>query len=311
VNFMDNSKTLISFIIPAFNEEKHIGNVIKSIQQIETPFKYEIIVVDHNSSDDTALIADKMSVKVIKKIGGSIASVRNLGVKSSKGEILVFLDADVTLTLKWFQNIENTINELKENIFIVTGSHCNVPENGNWIEKFWFQNYVEEKKTTNLGTGHMIINRKFFDQIGGFDESLSTGEDYDICMKAIKHSGKIKSNSLLRVIHHDYPNNLFQFIKREVWHGKGDVVSLKNILKSKVAVAALMFLALHIFAFITLFLHGLPQYFYTLPMIGVVTLVLLSSIKKYSHCNFKVIIINTLIFYFYYWGRVGSFFDPK
>ena len=304
---MNTLKKDISFIIPAFNEEDFIYEVIKSIRNGDMPFSYEIIVVDHNSTDTTASIAKSLSAKVVTKKGGAIASVRNSGVTKSLGEVLVFLDSDVTLTKEWFQHIGEVINELQKNPYMVSGSHCSPPDNSNWIEHYWFHTYIEEKNVTNLGTGHMIVTRKLFDRVGGFNESLSTGEDYDFCMRVRKQGGEIVNNPHLRAIHHGYPKNIWNFIQREAWHGIGDVSSLKSIYHSKVAVAALLFLMLHL-AGITFLLFKLPTFITTLPFLGIIGLLVLSSYYKYGHCSIRVIIINSIIFYFYYFGRMLSFF---
>ncbi len=307
---MNTLKKYISFIIPAFNEENFIGEVIKSIRNGDMSFSYEIIVVNHNSTDTTASIAKSLSTKVITKVGGTIASLRNSGVAESFGEVLIFLDSDVTLTKEWFQNIGTTIKKLHNNPYIVTGSHCTPPDNGNWIERYWFQNFSEENNVRHLGTGHMIVTRELFDRVGGFNESLSTGEDYDFCMRVCKYGGMIVNNPSLRVIHHDYPKNIFDFTQREAWHGKGDVSSLKLIYHSKVAVAALLFLMLHL-AGITFLFFKLPIFITTLPFLGIIGLLVLSSYYKYGHCSIRVIVINSIIFYFYYFGRILSFFTPR
>ena len=150
---MDTLSRLISFVIPAFNEETSIAITLRSILGGEIKWPYEIIVVDHNSTDNTVKIAKRLGAKVVNKKGGSIASVRNFGIENSKGDLIVFLDADVSLTPKWFTAFSAVVDEVSDNPMIVTGSHCHVPEDGNWIEHYWFDSYVHEINVTNLGTG--------------------------------------------------------------------------------------------------------------------------------------------------------------
>ncbi|MCZ6703576.1 MAG: glycosyltransferase [Ignavibacteria bacterium] len=81
----------ISIIIPAYNEEKFISNTIQSITTRMPPhYQYEIIVVDHGSSDETVALASSVGAIVID---GShlktIAALRNLGVKNSSGRIFI------------------------------------------------------------------------------------------------------------------------------------------------------------------------------------------------------------------------------
>ncbi|HEX5456811.1 MAG TPA: glycosyltransferase [Candidatus Nitrosotalea sp.] len=88
-------KTLmISVIIPAFNEQEHIGNVIKTAKKIKEID--EIIVVDDGSTDATVEIAKKFGAKIIlsRKNGGK-GSAMKLGSERAIGDVLLFLDADL------------------------------------------------------------------------------------------------------------------------------------------------------------------------------------------------------------------------
>ena len=297
----------ISYIIPAFNEESSIAETLHSIIEGEIKFPYEIIVVDHNSTDKTVEIASALGASVINAKGGTIASVRNLGVLHSKGNLIVFLDADISLTEQWFKALPLVVEQLLADPMIVTGSHCNAPDNGNWIEQNWFNNYVHEVDTDNLGTGHMIMSRKLFDSINGFDESLVTGEDYSFCMSVLASGGKIINNKDLYVVHRDYPENSWQFIQREAWHGMGDVTSLNAVIRSKVALAALIFMMLHAIVFIAVFVPAVPFTVAPLGLLAIVGLLLFSSWKKYGHCSYHVILINSAIFYLYFIGRSLSY----
>ena len=302
-----NSPIRVSFIIPAFNEEDCIAETLQSIVDGEIKLPYEIVVVDHSSTDKTAEIAAAMGAVVITATGGTIAGVRNLGVLNSKGDLLVFLDADVSLTERWFKAFVTVTEQLLSDPMIVTGSHCNAPDNGNWIERYWFNNYVHELETSNLGTGHMITSRKLFESVNGFDDSLVTGEDYSFCMKVLKNAGKIINNKELYVVHRDYPENCWRFIQREAWHGMGDVSSLKAIMYSKVAIASLIFMALHVAALLATFVPAIPLDIAPVACLAIAGLLLFSSWKKYKHCSYFVILVNSAVFYLYFLGRSLSF----
>ena len=76
---MNNKKTA-SVIIPAFNEEKHIQNTLQALTMNND---LEIIVVDNGSADQTAEIANQAGINVIDFPSGTIAAVRNRGVRES------------------------------------------------------------------------------------------------------------------------------------------------------------------------------------------------------------------------------------
>ena len=95
----------VSIIIPAFNEDKTVGNVIKAVKSLN--YIYEIIVVDDGSQDNTAQVAEKAGAKVIQhlKNRGKGSAIKT-GFINSKGDIVVFLDADIqNLTSKKVDNI--------------------------------------------------------------------------------------------------------------------------------------------------------------------------------------------------------------
>lgn len=89
---------MVSFIIPAYNEEKHIAKAIESIYSSKIRVKFEIIVVDDASNDNTSTIIKNKypNVKLFinqKRMGAAFS--RNLGIKNSTGEFICFMDADV------------------------------------------------------------------------------------------------------------------------------------------------------------------------------------------------------------------------
>ncbi len=95
----------VSVIIPAFNEDKTVGNVIKAVKSLN--YIDEIIVVDDGSYDNTAQVAEKAGAKVIQhlKNRGKGSAIKT-GFNNSKGDIVVFLDADIeNLTSKQVDSI--------------------------------------------------------------------------------------------------------------------------------------------------------------------------------------------------------------
>ncbi len=91
---MAGKKTLISVVVPAFNEEKFIGRCLEALKRQDFSEKYEIIVVDNNSTDKTAQIAKRMGVKVVsEKKQGDVFALRK-GCSEAQGEIIAITDAE-------------------------------------------------------------------------------------------------------------------------------------------------------------------------------------------------------------------------
>jgi len=102
----------ISVIIPVYNEESYISDLIKSIKQ-QTYGDYEIIAVD-SSTDNTPKILSKLGIKAIKIPKTNVSAARNAGIKKAKGEIIALIDADYILqkglfdsVMKFFDNPKN------------------------------------------------------------------------------------------------------------------------------------------------------------------------------------------------------------
>src|SRR3989339_618014 len=113
-----SKKPKISFIIPAYNEEKLIARCLEGIlAQIQkedyAKHRFEIIVVNNASTDRTRDIArDFLSVKVVDEPQKNLACARRTGARSAHGEILAHVDADTVLTDQW---IDVAFEEFSQN----------------------------------------------------------------------------------------------------------------------------------------------------------------------------------------------------
>jgi glycosyltransferase involved in cell wall biosynthesis len=91
---------MISFVIPAYNEERLLGRTISSIHDSTRPtgLAYEVLVVNDASTDRTPAIARSLGAEVIDVQLRHIAAVRNAGARRARGEVLIFVDADTVVT---------------------------------------------------------------------------------------------------------------------------------------------------------------------------------------------------------------------
>ncbi|HEY8422186.1 MAG TPA: glycosyltransferase [Thermoclostridium sp.] len=109
-------KQLVSIIMPVYNGEKTIEKAIRSVLS-QTYENFELIVIDDNSTDDTAKIVnsfldiDKRIILIKNKENCGVSVSRNIGCKSARGEYIAFLDSDDV----WMENkLEKQINLMQE-----------------------------------------------------------------------------------------------------------------------------------------------------------------------------------------------------
>lgn len=304
-----SSEVQISFIIPTYNEEADIKDVLDSIHWFAQNWRFEIILADNGSTDRTTSIAEKAGAIVLQNADQTIAGLRNLGAGAAKGPVLVFLDGDVLLTGDWQENFPKIWEELVgQEKKLVTGSRCGLDFSPCWIERYWFGPMVSEGGNQNyINSGHLIISRKLFFDLDGFDGNLATGEDFEFCRRARKNGAVVRNNPKLHVVHRGYPKNIFSFMKREMWHGKQDVMSIYDIKESKVAVTSL------VFAFFLIVLPGFAILFAPSFIIVVFSLVisqiiaLLSGIRRSVRFSSNPL-ASYFLYNFYFLARAFSLF---
>lgn len=206
----------ISFVIPAYNESQFIERCLQSISSRINRYELEaeIILVDNGSTDDT-VEKGRLYTSNIHSIGRNRVSVaRNYGARHAKYELVAFIDGDVEITDSWVEAIIANYNSMANSPLFVTGAQCRVPLDGSWIEKYWFSNL----KDRYLGGANILTTQTAFRLIGGFDEGLETGEDYDFCLRSISEiKVSYMANEQLEAIHLGFPNDLANFYRREEW----------------------------------------------------------------------------------------------
>jgi len=119
---IDNRKPKFSIIIPTHNEEKDIRRTLDSVSKLDY-LQYEVIIVDDASEDSTVEIMQEFIHQfgftlIRQKKCRGVASARNRGIKISRGEILVILNADVMLDPDFLTNIEKHYNNGAEYLLV-------------------------------------------------------------------------------------------------------------------------------------------------------------------------------------------------
>jgi glycosyltransferase involved in cell wall biosynthesis len=184
----------ISVVIPAFNEEKYIGRLLKSLRK--QSFKnFEIIVADGGSTDRTREIISKFpNVRIVIEKKKGIGVGRNAGARVARGKIIVFIDADTT-TSENLLEIYNSAFKVGD-IVAATGPILPLEKTSGMMKLgFEFVSVLFVKSSILIGKPSIIgsnfaIRKSIFEKIGGFDERFMTYEDYDLSLR-IRKTGRI------------------------------------------------------------------------------------------------------------------------
>lgn len=170
---------LVSIIIPTYNAAAHLEACLQSIRR-QTYKNIEIIVVDQESIDSTKAVALKFATKVITLPKPDFYTPptrsRNSGARVSEGEILYHLDSDMDLSPALVEEIVDIFSgDAHLGALIV---HEEDRTSGFWSKAkaferrcYWGNDKIESARA---------VRRSVFERVGGYDEHISSGEDFDI-----------------------------------------------------------------------------------------------------------------------------------
>lgn len=218
---------LISVIIPTYNEQKSIAECLESLAS-QSYKQLEIIVVDDGSTDQTLLKIKNLKVKnliLLKQNHKGPGPARNLGASKAKGEILVFVDADMTFAKNFISDLtapiidgqtsgtfsKNEMNANKDNIW----SRC-------WnINRGWPIDRLIPPDYPLTAPVYRSILKSEFDKVGGFDTTGEYTDDWSLSRKLAVKSTLAKG----AVYYHKNPSTLKEVWKQARWIGKNEFIS--------------------------------------------------------------------------------------
>lgn len=237
----------VSVIIPAYNEEKVIGECIKSLLEQTYPEK-EIIFIDDGSTDKTVEIIKSYPVKLLQQNHRGPGAARNLGAKEAKGKILVFVDADMTFDKKFLFELVKPIlmgkargtsskQEFVANWKNIWARCWNINEgwapkrrhrlnDGSLLRQFYdYLAFAVSRRSTSLekfaeyqrlqeSSIFRAILKSEFDRVGGYTPGGYT-DDYSLSAKL-----GYKSTEAEAKFYHSNPATLPEIFKQAGWIGK-------------------------------------------------------------------------------------------
>lgn len=247
-----------SIIIPTYNRGNSLQRALKSLSLVKYPkSNWEVIVVDNNSSDDTKAIVSllkkqsTLNIKYVIEKRLSFTVARQRGAKEASGEILVYIDDDVTVEKKWLSAIIKTF-DVNKIIGMVGGPVKPVYEiyPPQWVlnmPDMWLSLYDRgdaKKEVEGIPGPNLSIRKSILYKVGGFPPDTIGVEqegvpgtinkiyigpgDWGLCQKVKLEGYKIIYEPQATVYHHIPPIRLTKSWWRSRFKGEGCYIAFTN-----------------------------------------------------------------------------------
>lgn len=185
----------VSVVVPVRNDPDNLRICLTALQS-STIRDFEVLVIDDGSTDNTASVAEQLGATVRRQpTSGGPARARNRGAELARGEIVLFVDADVCIHADTIEQCLRTFDD-QPNVAAVFGSYDTNPGSPALIAQYknLFHHFVHQQSSEEAGTfwsGCGAVRREIFRRLGGFDAGRYERpciEDIDFGMR-LRHAG--------------------------------------------------------------------------------------------------------------------------
>jgi len=210
----------LSVVIPTKDGAGSIPALLDSLAMQTFPReRFEIIVVDNASRDDTAAAARSRGAIVVEEPIANRSRARNAGVRAARSDRFAFIDADCVATPQWLETMlgcAGTAPLLAGPVRTTTRERPNAIERYEALWRFDQESWVKQGWAA---TANMCVERTAFEVVGGFDpEYRRIGEDVDFCIRA-RRAGYELGFCPEAMVTHPAERRLRPLLRRSWMHG--------------------------------------------------------------------------------------------
>lgn len=309
---MRDKSAFISIVMPLYNEEKYIKNCIESLMQQDYPRnKMEWLFVDGGSQDSTKAILEEYQnkypflIKVLDNPHKTVPYAMNIGIKASKGEFIIRLDAHAEYAKDYFSNcvyyLQNTDADNVGGV-IETKSFGRVGEAIASVvsSKFGVGN---SQFRTNGSDGYVdtvpfgAFRREVFEKYGLYDERLTRNQDNEMNYRIRANGGKIYLSNNIKLAYYSR-DTIKGILKMAFQNGKWNVITMR-LCPGSMGIrhfVPLVFLLSLILMPILSFLIPIFRWAFLVEIILYMTLNVLSSLQSQSDRYKNHFLLKLIIF---------------
>ena len=233
-------------IIPVLNGEATLGQLLASLKNQAGAGAFEIIVVDNGSTDRTLEIARASGATVLQQPVRGPSAARNLGLQHAHGEILVFTDSDTIPSRRWLAALLAAFAD--PDVIIATGpilgwKPTTAAERYSSARASFSRESTAEHPRHPYAVGmNIAVRRKNAVAIGGWDESMTSGEDVDFCFRLRSRFGNAIRFVEPAVLFHQHRCSDEALWRQARWHGAGHALFHQRHLQWTPLQSALIYL---------------------------------------------------------------------
>jgi glycosyltransferase involved in cell wall biosynthesis len=219
---------MVSVVVPFFNSSRTIDQCLAAVKA-QKGVDFEVIAVDDGSTDDSAIVAERDGVRLIRQKNRGASAARNAGAAAATGEWIAFIDADCIASRRWLRTLVATATG-NQNGKVVIGAAGPVAAYPSKSPAARFvdisggldtERHLSHPHFPFAPSGNVMYRRDLFTAVGGFDERLTSYEACDLHMRLRAHQdGEMRFAQSAVVLHH-HRESWSEYWKQQTNYGRG------------------------------------------------------------------------------------------
>lgn len=183
----------VSIVVPTWNAEKTVGPLLDSLRSLAYE-RYEVIIVNDGSTDGTKGVVQRYPVKLIDQTNRGASAARDAGLRAASGEIIAFVDSDVTVSRDWLKHLvrpfaDPTVAATTGQTIFRRNEKCAA-----WMRSLDIaRRYSQRREYTRLANGpNSAFRRDVLLEVGGFNPQWYHAEDTEVSYRLVGRGYRIR-----------------------------------------------------------------------------------------------------------------------